>query len=339
MDKKKRKLTMQFSEKVFMASSGTTPKEIAQKFKAAITFSKEGGAFAALGDRDKVTISGRYIELSLSTALTTSDNRIKIDAAALKDLIGNLSDEIVTEEIDLDVSGPILSKVTLGPDNQTITILMNEEASNATLGTKGEKLAALKAAVTLSTNANAASPTYAALSATDTVTVDKGVMVIKLATALDGAHNRIKIAAGVMKDIFGNANGELTTSTLVADKVGPTFLKTALPLKKANRTLEITLNESISNGFTSGKSADNKAALKAAVTIKTDDGDFVALKATDQVKVSGKKVLVTFATALVTNKTYQVKLATGAVQDMTGNKAAEIVTDTFVVDTTGPKLR
>jgi hypothetical protein len=339
IDKKKKVLTMQFSEKLYLATSGASAKEIADKFKAAVTFSRNGGTFDALGARDKVIVSGRYVTITLTTLLSTNDNKIKIAASSLKDLIGNLTAEIITDEIDLDASGPILSKVTLGPDNKTITIVMNEEASSITSGTKAVKLAALRAAIQLSTNANAAIPTYTALSTIDSVDLNKGVLTIKLATALTGAHNRIKIAAGIMKDIFGNINGELVTSVLSADQIGPTFVSTALPLKKANRTLEITLNETIINGFTSGKTAANKLALQGAITIKTDDGEFVALNAKDTVKISKNKLQINFAIALVKDRTYQVRINAEAIQDLTGNKCAEILTDTFVVDTTGPKLR
>jgi hypothetical protein len=339
MDKKKKVLTLQFSERLYTATTGANAKEITDKFKASITFSRNGGAFAALGSRDKVTVSGRYLEVSFATPLSTNDNKLKIAEGSLKDLIGNLSAEIVTDEIDLDAVGPILSKVTLGPDNKTITIMMNEEANGTISGSKTAKLAALRAAISVSTNANVVSPTYTSLGASDTVDLTKGVLTIKLATALSGAHNKIKITAGIMKDIFNNLNSELTTSTLIADKVGPIFVKADLPLKKANRTLVISLNESVSNGFTSGKTSENKETLKLAVTIKTDTSEFVALKAADQVKLSGKTLQITFGAALVKDKDYQVKIDANALQDLTGNKNEEIVTDVIKVDTAGPKLR
>ena len=339
MDKKKKELTLQFSERVYMATTGANAKEITETFNAAITFSRDGGSFQALNARDKVSLSGRSIKIKLLNPLTTNDNKIKIAADSLRDLIGNLAEEIETPEIDLDAKAPVLSKVTLAPDNKTIVIQMNEETSGTVTGSKAVKTAALRAAIQLSTNANAASPTYAALTAGDSVELQKGVLTIKLATALTGAHNRIRLGAGLMKDIFGNTNGELTTSVLAADKVGPTFVSTALPLKKANRMLVITMNEAVSNGFTSGKTTENRAALKNAITLKSDDGEFMALKAADRVKVSGKTLQITFATALVKDKNYQVKIATNALQDLTGNKGEEIITDTLVIDTTGPKMR
>ena len=339
MDKKKRELTLHFSEVVAMATTGANAKEIADRFRANVQMAKGGGAYAALGARDKLTVNGRTVEIMLATPLNSDNNRIKIAADSLKDLLGNLADEIETEEIDLDASGPLLSKVTLAPDNKTIIIQMNEEATGTVTGSRSVKEAALRAAILLSTNANAASPTYTALTAADEVELVKGVLTIKLATALTGAHNRIKLSAGMMKDIFGNTNGALTTSVISADKTGPTFVGTALPLKKANRMLVITLNETISNGFTAGKTTENRAALKNAITIKTDDGSFVALGAKDTVKISKNQLSITFASALVKDKAYQVKLNTGALQDLTGNKIEEIITETFAVDTSGPKLR
>ena len=339
MDKKKRELLLQFSERVYVATTGANAREIADNFKKAITFSRNGGAFSELALRDKVSVNGRYVEILLGTALTTNDNRLKIAAEALQDLIGNFMPEIESEDIDLDSSGPILSKVTLAPDNRTITILMNEEASNVTAGSRAVKLAALRAALTLSTNASESSPTYTALTSTDEVDLTKGVLTIKLATALTGDDNRIKIAAGIMRDLFNNTNDALTTSVFTADQVGPTFVSSDLPIKKYNRVLVIAMNEEINNGFTAGKSFENRAALKAAITIKTGDGDFVALSERDSIKVSGNELQITFGTALAKDIEFQVKIAARALQDLTGNMNEEIVTETFIVDTSGPKLR
>jgi hypothetical protein len=57
------------------------------------------------------------------------------------------------------------------------------------------------------------------------------------------------------------------------------------------------------------------------------------------VKVSGNQVFVNFANVLVKEKQYKLKLAAGALQDLTGNKSSEIITEPFMVDTSGPQLR
>jgi hypothetical protein len=339
MDKKKRKLSLLFSETIYVATSGANPKEIIDNFRAAIQFSRDGGAFSALDVRDKVMVSGRIIDITLAAPLTTNDNKFKFAAGALKDLLSNLSEEIESDEIDLDATGPILSRVTLAADNRTITVVLNEEAIITGTGTKKTKLNALKSAIQLSVNADEPSPTFTVLSANDVVELNKNVLIIRLASALSGPSNQIKISAAILKDIFGTANGELTTSTFSADKNGPVFASSELPIKKMNRQLVITMNETIAIGIAVGKAAENKAAFKAAITISVDSGDYVALAATDSVKVSGNQVFVNFANVLVKEKEYKIKIATAALQDLTGNKSAEIITEAFMVDTSGPQLR
>jgi hypothetical protein len=312
---------------------------MATNFRNGIQFSKNGGDYGSLDARDKVTVSGRVMEIVLATALITSDNKFKFAAGGLRDFLGNLSASIETEEIDLDSAGPLLSKVTLAPDNKTITIVLNEETVIHATGTKKVKLSALVAAIQLSTNADALIPTYTPLSANHVAELNKNVLTIRLATALVGNHNKIKITAGILKDIFGNANEELITSTLIADQTGPTFQSTELPIKKVNRQLVITLNEKVSNGFTTGKPAENKIALKAALSISVNGGDYVALAGSDTIKISGNQILVNFANVLVKDQQYRIKIPAGALVDLTGNTCSEIVTDVFAVDTSGPALR
>jgi hypothetical protein len=339
MDKKKRKLSLLFSENIYMATAGANPKEITESFRAAIQFSKNAGDFVALDSRDKVMISGRTVDITFATALTTNDNKFKFATGALKDLLGNLSSGLETEEIDLDANGPILSKVQLAADNRTITILLNEEALITGTGTKKAKLSALKAALQLTMNADEINPTFATLSPNDVVELNKNVLVIRLAEALNGANNQIKLNEGILKDIFGNTNGKLTTSVFSADKTGPIFVNTELPIKKMNYQLVITMNETVAIGITTGKASENKIAFKSAIKISIDGGDYVALSATDSVKVNGNKILINFAKVLVKEKEYKVKIETGALQDLTGNKSGEIITEPFKVDTSGPQLR
>jgi chitodextrinase len=345
MDKKKRKITLRMSERIYAATAGTKPAEIATSLKAAFTIKRGDAAYTALSARDKVTISGRFIEVNLSQALTTNDNKIQIAADALKDFLGNKSALIETPEIE-DGSGPVLNKVTRSADNKTITIAFDEEAFNTAVGTKVQKLEALKNAITFAADGT----TFNALGTTDTADISQGLLTIKLATALSGANNKFKIAAGTVRDLFLNTNGELTTSAIAADSVGPACKNTDaddasictsidLPSKKLNRQLIIHLNENILNGFSSGNNNADRTSLKAAITIKTDGGNFAALANADMVKIIRNQLQINFGAALAKDKTYQVKINADALKDLTGNKNAQIVTDVFAIDTAGPKLR
>jgi hypothetical protein len=345
MDKKKRKITLRMSERIYAATAGTKPAEIATSLKAAFNIKRGDAAYTALSARDKVTISGRFIEVNLSQALTTNDNKIQIAADALKDLLGNKSAPIETPEIE-DGTGPILNKVTRLADNKTITIAFDEEAFNTATGTKAQKLEALKNAITFAADGT----TFNALGTTDTVDIADNLLTIKLATALSGTNNKFKIASGAVRDLFLNTNSELTTSAIAADSVGPAC-KTAdaddasictsidLPSKKLNRQLIINLNENITSGFSTGNSNADRTSLKSAITIKTDSGEFVALANADVVKLSKNQLQINFGTALVKDKTYKVKINADALKDLTGNKNTQLVTDVFAIDTAGPKLR
>jgi hypothetical protein len=227
----------------------------------------------------------------------------------------------------------------LAADNRTITVVLNEDALVTVTGTKKVKLEALKSAISLSLNADQLNPTYSVLSANDVVELNKNILIIRLSTALIGPVNQVKIGANILKDIFGNLNGELITSTFSADKTGPIIERTELPIKKMNRQLVIAMNEKVAIGIAVGKANENKIAFKAAITISVDGGDYVALAATDSVKVSGNQVFINFANVLVKEKEYKIKITAGGLQDLTGNKSAEIITEPFMVDTSGPQLR
>ncbi len=336
MSKNKKKVTFRFSERVYMATAGAKPADVATSFRNALTIKRGSGSFVALNSKDKVTVSGRVVELALSNELSTNDNQVKFAVDALKDLLGNKSLEITSPEIE-DISGPILNKVTLGADNKTITILFDEEAFNAASGTKAEKLTALKNAIKLATDG----ATYNALGTTDTVDLTKGVLTIKLANALNGASNRFQIGANALQDLFKIKNNTLTTSLIVADSVGPACktpdeddadlcASMSLPSKKLNRTLTITFNERVS--------IVNKNTIKNAVTLSTD-GTYAALGASDKVSVSKNQLVITLSKPLVAEKVYQAKVAAGAIKDFFGNQNLEVETVEFEIDTSGPKLR
>jgi hypothetical protein len=299
--------------------------------------------YSTLALKDKVTMGSRTVTIKLNTPLTTSDTRIIIPAEALKDMLGNTSLLIETPIIELDNLGPNLKKVSLAKDNKTITITLNEEVKLTTIGIKKVQLAALKAAISLTSDANNSVPTYNPLTDADLIELKKDQIIIKLAVPLTGGFNRIFIAENIMRDIFGNTNENLTTSLLVADEAAPVFTRVVLPPKKYNLQIVVSLNENVFNALTVEK-ALLKSALKAAVTISTD-GDsesptFSPLKDKERVSIKSSKnqLVIDLTTKLVTGVTYRVKIDAGTLKDITGNTNAEIITEAFTVDLVGPEL-
>jgi hypothetical protein len=86
--------------------------------------------------------------------------------------------------------------------------------------------------------------------------------------------------------------------------------------------------------------ADNDA-LKAAVKVQKDEGDFVALAAEDTVAVTNDTLVITFANSLEVSggAAYAFKINEGALKDAAGNKNAAITTAKInVSDTTAPEV-
>jgi hypothetical protein len=279
----------------------------------------------------------------LSQPLTTLDNKIKIGTGALKDLLGNSSLLIETEEIE-DAKGPVLNQVILLPDNKTVNIKFDEPAFDVTKGLSSkEKNAILKGKISIAENG----ATYLPLSLSDSVELKKGVLTIKFNSPLRGADNRIKIAASTVNDVFENQNELLETGKIIADEIGPRCkdmsvndcVSIALPQLQKNRQILITFNENIINGFVSGSRKENEALFKAAVTMKTDDGAYVPLQDKDKVRLLGNQLEIRLQTSLVQDKDYKIKIADNTLIDFFGNQSDEIITGVIEVDTTGPKLR
>jgi hypothetical protein len=236
-----------------------------------------------------------------------------------------------------------LKKVALAKDNKTVTITFNEDVKPTAIGTKKIQLAALKEAISLSTDSTSPVPTYLPLSDFDVIELRKDQLTIKLATPLSGDANRIFIAEEMLKDIHGNINDILSTSLLIADEMGPQMKKVILPANKKNLQIVVNLNESIFNALEVEK-ALLKSALKAAVSISTDADletpTFQALTERDRVNIKSAKgqLVIDLSTKLVVGKTYMVKINAEALKDLTGNKSVEIITEKFTVDLIGPNL-
>jgi uncharacterized protein YbjT (DUF2867 family) len=63
------------------------------------------------------------------------------------------------------------------------------------------------------------------------------------------------------------------------------------------------------------------------------------LLTTEKVAIKSKRLEINMSTALPVGKNFKLKIAPGAVADLAGNLNLAITTNSFSVDTTGPKLR
>lgn len=110
-------------------------------------------------------------------------------------------------ENGVDTQVPYVKSITINGGKTVITITFNQNIN------KTGDVAALKAAITLATNGT----TFNALGVSDTVgTVDgtAATLVITLNTATVTTTNKIKIAAGAIKDAANNLNNIITTTAV-----------------------------------------------------------------------------------------------------------------------------
>jgi chitodextrinase len=220
-----------FKDGALNAFSGPTRTSL---LKAAVKFSTDGGVnYAAFAENDKVElVSGNkngLMIITLGTAISGTQNRIRINTDALKDSFKNLNTMLETSLFAADEVGPIHSNapkqvvVLAKSSNKSIAVIFNERVFNGSTAAKpAERLAALKNAVTIMMDADAESPTYVPLSATDKVTVRGKQLRISLAKSLPSDKKfKVKIAEGVVADQVGNTTLAIETEMFETDKSGP----------------------------------------------------------------------------------------------------------------------
>ncbi|NFO98839.1 hypothetical protein FDC62_11690 [Clostridium botulinum] len=94
IDGTKQVVTLTFSEDIL---NGTANNDL---LKAAVTFAADGNVFSALNESDTIEVSGRTLKVTFKSKISGTTNKIKVNAAALKDAAGNETAEITTNAID-----------------------------------------------------------------------------------------------------------------------------------------------------------------------------------------------------------------------------------------------
>ncbi|MDD4400198.1 MAG: DUF5309 domain-containing protein [Dysgonamonadaceae bacterium] len=90
----KKVVTITMSEPIANATADLTA------LKAKVTVATDGTTFAALGATDGVAITSGKLVVTFNSVLSTSTNKIKVGADAIKDSAGNKNAEITTGAID-----------------------------------------------------------------------------------------------------------------------------------------------------------------------------------------------------------------------------------------------
>lgn len=220
--------------------------------------------------------------------------------------------------IDYDNKAPAISGVAI-TDNQKVEVTFNETITN--------KAPDLKTAISASSNG----VDFTALAAGDTVSISDKKLTINFAQKITASALTIKVAAGTLADLFGNANEvAIVTQAIVLDVAAP-ILESNVTLDPSNKVITIRANEALLS-----KVAD-AAALKAAVTISQSNQAFLPLAQGDTVAISGNSLVVTLASKL-SGSDYRIKVAASTLKDASGNSVVEYVSSSFSEDVEAPTL-
>lgn len=305
-------IVLAFDEKIANAATGSTLAIRTSKLRQAIEISTNWSAdtpgFRGLIGSESVTLNNNRLTINVPAGLSGGNNRIRVAAGALKDVVGKTNVQFTTDNLSADGSGPTILSTTLAADNATITVNFSEVVKQTAVGTVKQKAEALLGAVKLA--GNSGEPLFEGLQPGSTVTFVKGALVIKSSVKLSGANNRIEIAAGSLKDTFGTANERLVSTPLVADGVTPTMASASV--SGTNKVIAVRFSEPV-------KLAVAAASLKGKIKVTRNLGvaDYSSLTGSDAVSFSNGTLRITLGSKLSGTKN-SIQIEAGTFADPAG---------------------
>ncbi|MCL6602131.1 MAG: DUF1533 domain-containing protein [Paenibacillus sp.] len=173
-----------------------------------LSIATDGEHFVSVsGQGDIYQNSSRQIYLSYDNDMKVilgANTAIKIASGTLKDAAGNLN-----EEMNLQVSPPVIQSTAISGDNHDVTITFNEDVV--------ENTEAFDNYIYLVRGSNS---TWKHLVVGDTVKIEDGKLKIHFTEALSGTMNQISISGGALKDSHGNVQNDSRLTAIIEANVG-----------------------------------------------------------------------------------------------------------------------
>lgn len=311
--------------------------------KEAITISKDGGPYAALGVNDTATTSttnnsiptlkvsnedGR-LNLHFFTPLAPGIYTVKIAASALKSSIGIVAGELTTNTITIsDVTGPIYQNVEVSADRKVVTLTFDKNLyiqsgyyyNQYWNYFYGDSIERLRYNLYIARNNN---NSYNNLSTNDIVEISNNKVIITLETALSGNYNKISINSGVLRDEFNNVqnSGVVTSIIDVSVTTPPQYLGSTLD--NLNQDWTLFFDKNIKNNTAS------LDELKAAITLSIYGGLEKSLDSSTTLAIIDNKLVLHFSAPLVDNN-IQVHIAANVIADEQNNVLSDIISTNYL---------
>lgn len=234
------------------------------------------GVFGESVSKDKVTISGNTMKITLTSALSGSNTRVKISAGAImKTSNDNINlEDIVTDKINAAIVVPEINqnaKLNLSNDCDEFTLTFNTNIKYASTAVANEPFKN----IFISRDGGY----YYPLDYSDVITINGNTMTIKLRYPLTGNNNRIKI----LPNVIASTNGDVATGELYSPWINVSDLAYNAPsyssvsYNKATKQVQIKFNGNIT--------VLSHNVLVAGIQISRNRGEWEALSKYDSVQI------------------------------------------------------
>lgn len=289
-------------------------------FKGKIKLSKAGGSLSALSSSTSYSVAGSCLYITLTSALSTSDNFFRIAS-------GTFSGQTADVDTPLfDARGPELldeNSVVLNSDEQTVTIKFKTAISGY------PNNSSLKNGyITLARNGSS----FNEVIPEDNITINNedGEIEIYLDEWLSGKYSKFRIAAGKLQNSKGNINlTEITTAAIDASATSATPEIDYTNINDTRTTVTVYFTQKIKNGLSTGVSSTLATSLlKSNIWVsRGSTSKYETLGGADSVTVGTNYIKITFSEPLTASKNY-IKISGGSLTDYYGKYiATDIVTD------------
>ncbi len=302
---------------------------------SSISVSRNGGTFTPLTSNDTVSFSGSTMTIKLSTPLSGSRNRVRIQANTLTSKVGLPVTTTITtgymtysEQSDDDYYVPEYDRVTYDPTNDRIRIYFANDI-------KFTSTTALTSAISLSRNGSS----YKALSSNDVVTISpQNAISILLDEPLSGSKNAVKIAKGTLADYDTGyvLNEAITTEYINVDATGsdddePSDTPPASGSTQYAGDVEATLSEdfyTITLKFANPiyNNLNTLEALKERIQISRN-GRFASLTENDYIRIDETENELLIVLAEPADEYFsQIKILPSALRNESGKALSNTIT-------------
>lgn len=308
-------VTMNFDEAIYnVYATGVSSSLALDLLKSHIWISRNGSGYNVLSGQDTVSISGNTLTVRYASALSGSNNAMKIDGGSLRDTTGNVQNTAITTgslstNNNNGNGAPQYNDTTgstISSDMRTITFTFDRNITKST----GLVTSQLRTRIYVNRNGRG----YATLDYNDTVTISGNKLIIQLQDNLVGSNNRVKVIGYTVASTSGDALTRDIESVVFnatgAYGGGPTY--SSVSYNAAKRQVSIQFNTAIY--------AVSNYNLKNGVYISRNKGSYVPLSSYDLVEIyNSNTLLITLENAL-TGDDNRLRVMSGTLKDASGNQ-------------------